>query len=127
MLKGKTVYLSTRKNTDDVDVAEYEKPTEIVLRPNYFSITPAVSRGALEFLKHGESVYDTWVATANARIFGNKIHAGDLMWIDGESPILELEEKYGNGATATAEVVKAVEVGYTLNIVLRTNEKQIKR
>ena len=124
MRSGDKVYLANRINDNIADTAEFSKPVEITLRANYFSIAPATSRGALEFLKHGESVHESWVCIANNRIFGRNIEIGDVMWIEGEQPLWELEEKYGYGYSANAEVAQSVSVGLTQYIVLRTNPKR---
>ncbi len=124
MRSGEKVYLANRTNNNIAETAEFSKPVEIILRTNYLSIAPASSRGAMEFLKHGETVHESWVAIANERVFGKKIEVGDLMWIEGEAPIWSLEEKYGYGYSANAEVVQSVSVGLTRYIVLRTNPKR---
>lgn len=124
MRSGEKVYLANRINTSNTANAEFNRPVKIILRANYFSIAPASSRGAMEFLKHGETVHKSWVAIANDRIFGNEVKIGDLMWIEGENPIWALEEKYGYGYSANAVVVESTPVGQTRYIVLRTNPKR---
>ena len=91
MKVGKSIWHARRINDLNAEIGEYEKPTEIVTRFNYLTVMP-------------ETLYDTWTATANGRYFDGKFKAGDLMWVDGESPIESIEKKYGNGASATAEI-----------------------
>lgn len=123
---GKSVWLSVRKN-DTNGQAEYEEAIEIVTRANYFTIMPASSKGFMEVLKSGETLYDTWIAVANSRIFDGKIKAGDLMWLDGEMPIKDIEEKYGYGASATAEVKNVAETNLTISIRLERKQDQVKQ
>ena len=122
---GKSVWLSRRINNSNEE-AEYEKPIEIVTRANYFTVMPASSRGFMEVVKSGETLYDTWTAVANSRYFDGVINAGDLMWLDGEKPIETLENKYGYGASATAEVKNVSEVNLTISIRLERNYNQMK-
>ena len=90
---GKSVWLASRLNEINAEIPEYEKPVEIVTRVNYFTVMPAVSRGFMEVLKSGETLYNTWTATANGRYFNNKIKVGDLIWLDGEIPIESIENE----------------------------------
>ena len=127
MRVGKSVWHSRRINDLNAEIGEYEKPTEIVTRFNYLTVMPAVSRGFMEVIKSGETLYDTWTATANSRYFDGKFKAGDLMWVDGESPIEDIEKEYGNGASATAEIKNVAEVNLTLAIRLERNQNQVKQ
>lgn len=125
MRVGKSVWYAKRINDSNAEIAEYDKPIEIVTRCNYFTVMPVVSRGLMEIIKSGETLYDSWVATANGTIFDGMFKAGDLMWLDGEKPIETLEEKYGYGATATAQIKNVAEVNFSLSIRLERNQKQV--
>lgn len=125
MRVGKSVWLARRKNAINESVAEYEKPIEIVTRYNYFTVMPASSGNYLQIIKSGENLYNSWVAIANARIFEGIIRAGDLMWLDGEKPITNIEEEYGYGSSATAEVKSAVENNFYMNITLERRQEQV--
>ena len=127
MRVGKSVWHARRINDLNAEIGEYEKPTEIVTRFNYLTVMPAVSRGFMEVIKSGETLYDTWTVTANGRYFDGKFKAGDLMWVDGESPIESIEKKYGNGASANAEIKYVGEVNLTLAIRLERNQNQVKQ
>ena len=131
MKVGKSIWHARRINDLNAEIGEYEKPTEIVTRFNYLTVMPAVSRGFMEVIKSGETLYDTWTATANGRYFDGKFKAGDLMWVDGESPYSEqnaqLEEEYGYGATANAVIKNAVPVNYTISLTLERNQNQVKQ
>lgn len=127
MRVGKSVWHAKRINDLNAEIGEYEKPTKIVTRFNYFTVMPASSRGFMEVLKSGETLYDTWTATANGRYFDGKFKAGDLMWVDGESPIESIENEYGNGASATAEIKNVAEVNLTIAIRLERNQNQVKQ
>lgn len=131
MKVGKSVWYANRINEPNAETEHFEKPIEVITAWNYFTVMPAVSRGYMETMKYGERLLDTWTVIANAKEFGGKIKAGDVMWVDGESPYTvrnaELEEEYGYGCTANAVVKSAVEVNYTLNITLERNQKQVKR
>lgn len=127
MRVGKSVWHAKRINDLNAEIGEYEKPTEIVTKFNYFTVMPASSRGFMEVLKSGETLYDTWTATANSKYFDTKFKAGDLMWVDGESPIESIENEYGNGASATAEIKNVAEVNLTIAIRLERNQNQVKQ
>lgn len=127
MRAGKSIWHSKRINDLNAEVGEYEKPTEIVTRFNYLTVMPAVSRGFMEVIKSGETLYDTWTATANGRCFDGKFKVGDLMWVDGESPIESIEKEYGYGASATAEIRNVAEVNLTIAIRLERNQNQVKQ
>ena len=127
MKVGKSIWHAKRINDLNAEIGEYEKPIEIVTRFNYLTVMPAVSRGFMEVVKSGETLYDTWTATANSKYFDGKFKAGDLMWVDGESPIESVENEYGNGASATAEIRNVAEVNLTLAIRLERNQNQVKQ
>ena len=121
---GKSVWLSKRKDDINATTPEYEEPIEIVTRANYFTLMPASTGGFMEMVKSGENLYNTWVAVANSRHFDGVIKAGDLMWVDGESPIQEVEAEYGFGTSATAVVVNVAEANLYITIRLERNQKQ---
>lgn len=123
---GKSVWLSRRVDIPNAIQATYEKPIEIVTRPNYFTIMQAVSRGYLELLKHGETAENTWTVIANGNAFDGKIKKGDVMWVDGETPIDSIEEENGYGASSNAIVTNVVETNRFLEINLKRNQNQIK-
>lgn len=127
MRVGKSVWHARRINDLNAEIGEYEKPIKIVTRFNYLTVMPAVSRGFMEVVKSGETLYDTWTVTANGRYFDGKFKAGDLMWVDGESPIESVEKKYGNGASATAIIKNVAEVNFTIAIRLERNQNQSKQ
>lgn len=127
MRVGESIWHSARINENNAEMPDYEKPTEIRTRFNYFTVMPATSRGFMEVMKYGEDVDSTWTAIANDRAFHGKINAGDLFWLDGEKPIPELEEEYGNGSTATAVVKSVAYVNMTISITLTRNKDQVKQ
>lgn len=127
MRVGKSVWHASRLNDFNAEIAEYGTPTEIVTAFNYLTIMPASSRGNLEVLKHGETLYDTWTGIANGMCFEGKFKEGDVMWVDGHTPIAELEEQYGNGATANAVIKSALETNFTINLILHRNQEQVKQ
>lgn len=124
---GKSVWHAKRINELNAEIATYSEPTEIITRTNYFSVMQAITRGYMEVLKYGETLQNTWVAIANASIFDGKIKVGDVMWVDGEEPIKEIENKYGIGSSANAVVKNVAEVNKTISITLERNQNQIKQ
>lgn len=124
---GEKVYLARRVNDLNAEIGVYEKPIEIITRCNYFTVMPASSRGGLAFMKFGERIYDTWTAYANALFFGDKIKEGDVMWVDGHSPVEEIEQEYGYGSSANAVCTSAVPTNTTISIILVSNQEQIER
>lgn len=129
MKVGKSIWHAKRINDLNAEIGEYEKPTEIVTRFNYLTVMPAVSRGFMEVLKSGETLYDTWTATANGKYFDGKFKAGDLMWVDGEKPPKETEinETFGYKESATAIIKNVAEVNLTIAIRLERNQDQVKQ
>lgn len=123
---GKSVWYSNRISENNAEIAEYAEPVEVVTRPNYFTVMKSTSRGYLSIMQFGENAENTWTAAANGISFGNKIKAGDVMWLDDESPIEAIEKTYGNGASATAVVKSVDEVNYTILITLERNQNQVK-
>jgi hypothetical protein len=124
---GKSIWHSRRLNNFNAEIAEYDAPQEIKTQFNYLTVVPASSRGLMEVIKSGETLYDTWTCTANGKYFEGKFKVGDLMWVDGESPNEELEKEYGNGSTANAVIKSALEVNFTISLVLTRNQEQVKR
>lgn len=122
---GKSVWHAKRINDFNAEVAEYNAPIEIVTRPNYFTIMQATTRGLFEVMKYGETAQNTWTIIANGRVFDGKINKGDVMWVDGAKPIENIEEMYGNGASANAIVKNVAEVNQTISITLERNQNQI--
>ena len=122
---GKSVWHSSRTNDFNAEIAQYNKPTQITTRPNYFTVMQAATRGFLEIVKYGETAQNYWTIIANVNAFDGKIKAGDVMWVDGESPIESIEKMYGNGASANAIVKNVAEVNHTISITLERNQNQI--
>ena len=125
MRVGYSVWHSSRISGYNATIDKYSEPKEIRTAFNYLTVMPATSRGYMAVMTYGEDIENTWTAIANNRAFGGKIKEGDLFWLDGEQPKAELEEQYGNGATATA-VVKSVEyVNHFITITLTRNKEQV--
>ena len=124
---GEIVWHSPRISHKNAEIAEYSEPKSIRTRANYFTVVPATSRGFLEVMQYGEDIDRTWTAIANDRLFHEKIKEGDLFWLDGEKPIENLENEYGNGATATAVVKSVAYVNHTISITLTRNKEQVKQ
>lgn len=127
MRVGESVWHSARINVDNAEIADFSEPTEIRTRFAYFTVMPATSRGFMEVMKYGEDIDSTWTAIALDRAFHGKIKEGDLFWLDGEKPIPELEEEYGNGSTATAVVKSVAYVNMSIAITLTRNKEQVKQ
>lgn len=122
---GKSVWIAKRIAKENATIPQYEKPQEIILRPNYFTVMPASSGNYLQIIQSGENIYNTWNAQANGNVFFGKIKAGDVMWLDGDKPIESVEKEYGFGTSATAEVKSAVENNFYISIVLERRQNQI--
>ena len=125
MRVGESVWHAKRQSIPNATKATYDEPIEYRTRLNYLTVMAA--SGYIQVMKYGEDVDNTWIMVASMRAFGNEIKEGDLLWVDGDSPIAELEEKYGNGASANA-VVKSVSKGnLMMEVTLVRNKKQLKR
>jgi ribosomal protein S8 len=125
MRVGDSVWYSKRQRIPNATKATYDEPIEIRTRLNYLTVMAA--SGYIQVMKYGEDVDNTWTLVASMRAFGDEIKEGDLFWVDGESPNAELEEKYGNGASANA-VVRSVSKGnLMMEVTLMRNKNQLKR
>jgi hypothetical protein len=127
MRVGMSIWIARRKEVENAEILEYQKPSEYKTAFNYLTIMPASSRGGLEVMKFGEALYETWTGIANARYFDGKIKEGDLLYIDGQKPNLELERQYGYGATANAVVKSVNTVVNSMILVIVRNQKQVKK
>lgn len=127
MRVGDFVWHSTRVNSDNAEISDFASPTKIKTQYNYFTVMPATSRGFTEVMKYGEDVDSTWTVIANDKFFHGKIKEGDLFWVDGEAPIEEVEQKYGNGTTANAVVKSVSYVNLYISITLTRNKDQKKK
>lgn len=124
---GSTVWYAKRISGENATTDTFSQPKPIVLRPNYFSVMPATSRGYTEVMKYGEAMFNTWTAIANTNFFEGEIEAGDVFYIDGHSPDLVLEEQYGYGSTANAVAKNVAHVNKTIGITLEVNQNQVKQ
>lgn len=127
MRVGESIWHSARINADNAETAEYAKPIKIRTQFNYITVQPSISRHDLRFQSNGETLYGDWSVVANLRYFEGKINVGDLFWVDGENPIEKIENDYGYGASATAEVVAVMPINHSISIILRRNQSQIKQ
>lgn len=122
---GESIWYAKRTNSNAEENASYGVPVEIITAPNFFTCMSAESGGYLQYLKYGETLFETWNVNANARVFGHSFSEGDLFWVDGHKPNQEIEQKYGNGASANA-IVDNISFGrFVISIVLRQNQKQV--
>ena len=124
---GAKVWHSERTSGYNAEIDTFATPQAILTRANYFTVMPATSRGYMAVMSYGEDIENTWTAIANGRAFHGKIKEGDKFWLDGEAPIPELEEEYGNGATANAVVKNVSYVNQTISITLTRNKEQVKQ
>ena len=127
MRVGEAVWHSARISGNNAEINTFDTPTKIHTRFNYLTVIPASSRGYMEVMKYGEDIDSTWTVIANDRAFHGKINEGDKFWVDGAEPIPEIEEQYGNGATANAVVKSVAYVNLYITITLTRNKEQIEQ
>ena len=121
------VYHSKRVDDKNARIARFEPSVGYAVRANYLSVMSAVSRGVMEVVKYGEDLTNTWTLIANRRAFDGVFKEGDLMWVDGESPIQEIEDEYGYGSSANAIIRSVIEVNETISVTLTRNKDQVKQ
>ena len=122
---GDRVWHASRKEIPNATKATFDEPKRYFTRFNYLTVMAA--SGYIQVMKYGEDVDNTWNVVARQSDFGGKIKVGDLFWVDGASPDVDLEYTYGNGASANA-VVTAVGYGnVNMQITLKRNKNQKKR
>ena len=126
MKVGEKIWHAVRTSFENEEIPSYGTPTQIVTGFNKLSVMPATSRGYLELMKYGEKASDVWTVIANAQIYKDTFHEGDVMWVDGEKPIASVEVAYGNGASANAVIKNVSTVNRTINITLERNQRQVK-
>ena len=124
---GKSVWHSKRKDIENAEIAEFEKPVEYVTRANYLNCMPMTARGGIQMLQYGETAVNYWTIIANARYFDGVFKEGDKMWVDGHKPIESIEEEYGYGASANAVVKNVAQVNLSLTILIERNQEQVKQ
>ena len=125
MRVGDKVWHASRKEIPNATKATFDDPTEIRTRYNYLTVMAA--RGYIQVMRYGEDIDNTWIVVASMRYFSDKIKEGDLFWIDGASPVDEIEAKYGNGASANAVVKSVARGNHSMEITLQRNKNQKKR
>ena len=124
---GKSVWHSKRKDIENAEIAEFEKPVEYVTRANYLTCMPMTARGGIQMLQYGETAVNYWTIIANARYFDGVFKEGDKMWVDGHKPIESIEEEYGYGASANAIVKSVLPVNVSIHIMLEENQNRVKQ
>jgi hypothetical protein len=123
---GSSIWHCKRINDLNDDNPEYGVPSQIILRPNYLSCVPATSKGYMAVMMYGEKLTDTWMMIASPS-FNGDIQVGDLFWLDGSSPVEDIENMYGNGSSANAIVRDISEVNFTTSITLERNQNIVKQ
>lgn len=124
---GDTFYYAKRDTDSNAETPTFATPISETVKFMNITIMPASSRGYSEYMKFGETLFDTWTVIAKVNRFMNEFHVGDVFWVDGESPISEIEREYGVGASATA-VVNSVSIqNRVLYITLKRNQSQVKQ
>lgn len=124
---GKSVWYANRISEENAEIPEFNLPVEVITRPNYLTVMSASLGGYLSLMQFGEKAENTWTIVVNAYLFGDKIKEGDVMWLDGDMPIPEIEAQYGNGASATANIVSATQANRNITIIAERNQKQVKK
>lgn len=131
MRVGDSVWFAKRISKENAEIAKYAEPIELKTKFHYLTIQPATAKGYIAILEYGEKLSDTWNGVALAREFNGFFSKGDVMWVDGESPLTKenalLEEKYGYGATANAVIKNAVPVNISISLTLERNQNQVKQ
>lgn len=122
---GQQVWHAKRKDIENATKPTFHEKTAHRTRPNYLSVMQASTRGSMEVMKYGEDLFSTWVVIARRVYFDGKFKEGDVMWVDGETPNEDLEQKYGCGCTANAVVKSVSVVDQTISIVLSRNKNKV--
>jgi hypothetical protein len=83
----------------------------------------------MKVLESGETLYDTWTATANAKYFKDRFKVGDLLWLDGDIPPLppETTPTFGYKESATAIIKKISTVNSTMTLIIERNQHRQKK
>jgi len=97
---GQSIWHCAYLGEDENGVIQYAEPKEYKLQFRYLSITPV--SGYLATLQYGKQVNKIWRIIANRQVFEGIFNEGDLLYIDGVSPTLDMN--YYNGDNANARV-----------------------
>lgn len=122
---GEIIYHSRRISEDNAVIEEYASPVEYRTALNYITVMSAATKGYVQILKYGETATDKWEVQCNGNIFAGVFKKGDLMWVDGQYPIAEIENEYGNGASANAIVKNVAYVNRGIQLLLEKNTRSV--
>lgn len=116
MKNGESVYHCRRTSADTDDIRTYAPAKKYTLRFGYLTVQPAT--GYSNVVLYGAKITETWIGIADANAFGGVFKKGDLMYLDGASPI----EGRANGIGANAVVDHVFNQNKALRIVLKRAE-----
>ena len=122
MKLGDSVWLCNRTSEEGADIITYADPIEIKTRFGYLTIQP--TRVALNNMagfytteEYGEHLSNGWNMIANCSLFEGKIKPGDVMFVDGRTPIEGKPNGYGANAIVTSVREQNKVIYYTLNLI----------
>lgn len=119
MRVGEPIWLCTLKHRPEDDgIVEYEAPKMFRTRFNYITVQPA--SGYVKTLEFGKDISRTWTVVANARLFDEVFHEGDVLYVDGNQP--KIDENYENGQGANAIVTSVRKQNLAIYIILQKQD-----
>lgn len=98
---GDTIYWAKVIRDEDGYITGWEKPIEITLEPNYFSLQP--TRGYSEIVVFGQDIQKFYTAYAPYDVWGESFNEDDKFYVDYVKP--EDEEEDGDKANARCRIV----------------------
>lgn len=116
MKNGYSVWHSARQTNANAEISTYGEPKKYTLAFRYLTIQPA--SGYMSLMEFGERISKTWVGIANINIFSGAFKEGDLMYVDGAEPNVELETENGYGYTANAVIKSVLEQNQSIKLVI---------
>ena len=99
---GDSIYYAKVIKDENNRITGYEKPIEIKLKPNYFSLQPA--KGFSNIKEFGTDIDKTYIAFAPYSIWGHTFSEDDKFYVDYTKPG-DSEEEFGDNANTRADAV----------------------
>lgn len=117
---GGVVYHCARTSAEGDDIITYADPVAYKTRFNYLTVQP--TRVALNNMAgfyttedFGEHTANGWNMIANYGVFEDVFKPGDLMYVDGATPVEGAENGVGANALITSVREQNKAIFYTLN------------
>jgi hypothetical protein len=111
----RSIWICKKLLEDKDGEISYSAPVKYSLNFNYLTISPA--SGYLATLQYGEKIGKAWNIKAKKSVFERVFAEGDLLYIDGNTPLVD-DENYVNGLGANAIVTSVLPYLVSISITV---------